>query len=1092
VAVSGSSFGFGATARVRVGVRGRIVVFVVVVPHPHLRLAPRVRRVPVARLSLDVPLVPAAAHDVARISSPRHARPSISSHRSASSVVRLRPRDRVVVVSFRFVSSGRCDSRNRVARRESRARRSRVVASRRGRGRGRRRGRGRGRVVASTPPPGVESRASRSRRIARARPTRPTRPASRRADARSTDAIARSPIDARHRAFGRFNTVFSSTFDRTRKQSDGKRAGRAGIAPASRARRRRPSVRRSVGRAVARSRGDGTPRDDDDDEGDDDAVTTTMATMATSTTMATTPSTTRAIGRRARAAGARETRARASTSTRAGRGDGATRDGADGARGRRTTTRDARTRAIREPEVETAREGAEGGRRGATQSSSSSSSSVADMKKQMSDVRRQMEEDEDLSVLMAGLRGTNIDASDFAADGVQMKVVDVDKLKNDELGDELPLYYDPELIANYWSRRPAAVAQRVAQLSTIGGSFITGIISDFVTKSVEKNAVKRAIQLREIVTSLGPAYIKLGQALSIRPDILTPAAMNELQKLCDKVPSFDNGLAFATLEDELGCKWQDVYTELGPEPVAAASLGQVYKGVLKETGDIVAVKVQRPAVLETVSIDLYVLRKIGMFLKRFPAITTDVVGLLDEWAARFFEELDYNLEGENQTKFAASIAKDLPQVVVPKTFAKYTRRKVITSEWLEGEKLSQSTADDVGDLVNIGVICYLKQLLDTGFFHADPHPGNLIRTPDGRLAILDFGLMTDIDDNIKYGMIEAISHLIHRDYEAIVKDFVTLDFIPEGTDLRPILPVLGRVFDQALEGGGAKNINFQELAADLAQITFDYPFRIPPYFALIIRAIGVLEGIALVGNPEFALVDEAYPYIAKRLLTDDSPRLREALRYMVYGKKEVFDADRMIDLLEALETFRAASVMSQGDPTKQAASPRLALNAPAPATAEEKATRDALQFVLSADGSFFREFLLDEAVKGIDALSRDNAIRLLTAFGLQNTSIPVFLPGFPSFVPLSPKMTNADKETLASTTKLLNFLLRGKRSDEVQFDVRDFNFADASSRVNARAFNEISPLLPAVATEIVPELARRLSSRVAARAIRDVFGGASA
>ena len=196
-----------------------------------------------------------------------------------------------------------------------------------------------------------------------------------------------------------------------------------------------------------------------------------------------------------------------------------------------------------------------------------------------------MEEDEDLSVLMAGLRGTNIDASDFAADGVQMKVVDVDKLKNDELGDELPLYYDPELIANYWSRRPAAVAQRVAQLSTIGGSFITGIISDFVTKSVEKNAVKRAIQLREIVTSLGPAYIKLGQALSIRPDILTPAAMNELQKLCDKVPSFDNGLAFATLEDELGCKWQDVYTELGPEPVAAASLGQVYKGVLKETGD---------------------------------------------------------------------------------------------------------------------------------------------------------------------------------------------------------------------------------------------------------------------------------------------------------------------------------------------------------------------------------------------------------------------------------------------------------------------------------------------------------------------------
>jgi len=123
--------------------------------------------------------------------------------------------------------------------------------------------------------------------------------------------------------------------------------------------------------------------------------------------------------------------------------------------------------------------------------------------------------------------------------------------------------------------------------------------------------------------------------------------------------------------------------------------------------------------------------------------------------------------------------------------------------------------------------------------------------------------MTRLTDDQKYGMIEAIAHLIHRDYGAIVKDFVKLDFIPEGVNLEPILPVLAKVFDQALEGGGAKNINFQELAADLAQITFDYPFRIPPYFALIIRAIGVLEGIALVGNPEFAIVDEAYPYIAQ-------------------------------------------------------------------------------------------------------------------------------------------------------------------------------------------------------------------------------------
>ncbi|KAL6194988.1 hypothetical protein ACLB2K_030610 [Fragaria x ananassa] len=229
--------------------------------------------------------------------------------------------------------------------------------------------------------------------------------------------------------------------------------------------------------------------------------------------------------------------------------------------------------------------------------------------------------------------------------------------------------------------------------------------------------------------------------------------------------------------------------------------------------------------------------------------------LVDEWVARFFEKLDYVNEGENGLLFAEMMRKDLPQVVVPKTYPKYTSRKVLTTSWIEGEKLSQSTESDVGELVNVGVICYLKQLLDTGLFHADPHPGNLIRTPDGKLAILDFGLVTKLTDDQKYGMIEASAHLIHRHYGAIVKDFVKLGFIDEGVNLEPILPVLAKVFDQALEGGGAKH-NFQDLAADLAQITFDYPFKISPYFALIIRAIGVLEGIALVGNPDFAIVDE--------------------------------------------------------------------------------------------------------------------------------------------------------------------------------------------------------------------------------------------
>lgn len=355
---------------------------------------------------------------------------------------------------------------------------------------------------------------------------------------------------------------------------------------------------------------------------------------------------------------------------------------------------------------------------------------------------------------------------------------------------------------------------------------------------------------------------RIGQALSIRPDVLSPRSMVELQKLCDKVPSFDSKIAFATIEAELGRPVKEIFSEITPEPVAAASLGQVYKAKLRATGEIVAVKVQRPAVLETVSLDLYLARELGLFLRNFPALSQrlDAVELLDEFAYRFYQELDYNLECENGLKIAKDMAV-LPMVVIPRNYPEYTARRVHVAEWVVGEKLSQSTADDVGALVNLGVIAYLTQLLDSGFFHADPHPGNMMRTEDGKLAILDFGLMTQVTDDQKYGMIEAIVHLINRDYTEIGQDFINLDFIPQGTDTRPLVPALTAVFDVALAGGGAKSINFQELAADLAQITFDYPFRIPPYFALVIRAISVLEGIALVGNPNFAIIDEAYPYV---------------------------------------------------------------------------------------------------------------------------------------------------------------------------------------------------------------------------------------
>lgn len=698
-------------------------------------------------------------------------------------------------------------------------------------------------------------------------------------------------------------------------------------------------------------------------------------------------------------------------------------------------------------------------------------------------VRKQMEEDEQLATLMRGLRGQNLADSQFADENIRLRLVEVQEMNSSET---LPLVYDSDIIASYWGKRPRAVATRVVQLLSVAGGFLSHLAWDLITKKIKENEVARAIELREIVTSLGPAYIKLGQALSIRPDILSPAAMTELQKLCDKVPSFPDDVAMSLIKEELGQPWYNIYSELTSSPIAAASLGQVYKGRLKETGELVAVKVQRPFVLETVTIDLYIIRKLGLFLRRFPQVSVDVVGLVDEWASRFFEELDYINEGANGNLFVEMMREDLPQVVIPKTYHKYTSRKVLTTQWIEGEKLSQSTENDVGELVNVGVICYLKQLLDAGFFHADPHPGNMIRTTDGKLAILDFGLVTRLTDDQKYGMIEAIAHLIHRDYGAIVKDFVKLDFIPDGVNLDPILPVLAKVFDQALEGGGAKNINFQELASDLAQITFDYPFRIPPYFALIIRAIGVLEGIALVGNPDFAIVDEAYPYIAQRLLTDESPRLRNALRYTIYGKSGVFDAERFIDVMQAFENFISAAKSGGGENLNgnmaglgvlQSQPGYLVPVFPAivPQAEQPIRTRAALAFLLSEKGNFFREFILDEIVKAIDALSREQLVQITAALGIAN-SAPIF-----SMVPLRPAallptITEEDRAILNNVQKVVKFLTSGASKSTLDQDV-DI----------AYIIQELLPVLPGISAEVLPEVLSRLSSRILARLIRETF-----
>ncbi|KAJ8427508.1 hypothetical protein Cgig2_017249 [Carnegiea gigantea] len=256
------------------------------------------------------------------------------------------------------------------------------------------------------------------------------------------------------------------------------------------------------------------------------------------------------------------------------------------------------------------------------------SSGVGDVLKEIKRVRAHMEENEQLAILMRGLTGQNLTDSHFADDNIQLRLVEVE-----EGSEVLPLVYDPDSISLYWGKRPRAVATRIVQLLSVAGGFLSRIAWDIINKKVKECLIRlgtkrtycsscpifhselaRAIELREIVTSLGPAYIQLGQALSVRPDVLSPATMTELQKLCDKVPSFPDDVAMALIEEELGKPWHQIYSELSPSPIATG-------------GHLVAVKVQRPFAVEAVTVDLYLIRRLGLFLRnKFPQLAAEPSG----------------------------------------------------------------------------------------------------------------------------------------------------------------------------------------------------------------------------------------------------------------------------------------------------------------------------------------------------------------------------------------------------------------------------------------------------------------------------------
>ena len=452
--------------------------------------------------------------------------------------------------------------------------------------------------------------------------------------------------------------------------------------------------------------------------------------------------------------------------------------------------------------------------------------------------------------------------------------------------------YSPEFVRERTLSSPAEVAKTAArgvEIVTAVSLFAGSLVFD---KFIAAEDVKgRSKDLRNKLARLGPSFVKGGQVLANRPDIVRADYMEQLTKLQDDVPAFPSSEAFAIIESELGRPLDEVFSVISRAPVAAASLGQVYRATLRETGEEVAVKVQRPGIEPVILRDLVLFRELARFVN---AVAIERLGcnaqlIVDEFGEKLLEELDYVQEGRNLSDFYANFAGD-PVVKIPKFFPTLSGKKMLTMEWIDGVRCTdpkgiRDAGIDVDQFIRVGVMSGLRQLLEFGLFHGDPHPGNIFAMRDGKIAYVDFGNVAQLSQTNKQTLVDAVVHAVNEDYDSMAGDFIRLGFLAPGTDVTPIVPALENIWQDA-RTASLQNFNFRTVTGAFNELVYQYPIRIPERFSLVIRSLLTQEGICMSLSPDFRFLEVAYPYVAKRLLTDRDASLRERLTQVLFSARD--------------------------------------------------------------------------------------------------------------------------------------------------------------------------------------------------------------
>jgi len=638
--------------------------------------------------------------------------------------------------------------------------------------------------------------------------------------------------------------------------------------------------------------------------------------------------------------------------------------------------------------------------------------------------------------------------------------ISLDKSADNALDEDgLPLVYDKDAIELYWKKEKGVLNQRWNYFVGKAVPFLTKMTALFIKdgKIKDEYIAELSMQARVDIQDLGPTFIKAGQMMSVRPDVLPPATLEELTKLQDSVVAFSTPIAIQQIESELGGPLGQFFTSISDEPVAAASLAQVYLATLNDGNNTrVAIKVQRPDVLATISKDLYVLRRAaevfqGLVERFAPQQKTNYVALLNEWSIGFYTELDFVNEGKNQKRLRdAFVSRGIKGITVPKVYDEYCTRRILVSEWMDGVKLSTCTQEEIKDATAIAQEAFLNQLFEDGFFHADPHPGNILKlnnpTPEGHtVALIDCGLMASIDPFDRDNMISAVIHLANKDYASLVDDFVNLQILPKDSDRAAIIPLMDKALTPYVKGGGAKKYEeellkiygvdddgtmsskvggFQAMTQDALTVLNDVPFSIPPYFAILGRAIVTLEGIALSGDPDYGIIMESYPFIARKLMREDRPEVQRALQEVLYSGSSSDGGAIKFNRLIALLNNAAGAVATQ----EGAAFVDLDI-----IPDDGLSFEDGLKFLLSDKAESLRTLLESEVDTIVDVLSRQ-----IVRQGVNEAIVsltpprPPSLPLFGNIFPASPKLDEVPLPILLPG-------LNGKRASIGMLTLQEFS-----------------------------------------------------